>query len=86
MSVIKQFLADPKLLLNAVGEGIYGFDLSGNAVFINPAAERMTGWKSAELLGKKSTSITTIVMPMAARILRMSAISIRPCLMAKPDK
>lgn len=53
MSVIKQFLADPKLLLNAVGEGIYGFDLSGNAVFINPAAERMTGWKSAELLGKK---------------------------------
>ncbi|MBH0051269.1 sigma-54 interaction domain-containing protein [Pseudoalteromonas sp. SWYJZ19] len=51
--MIKQFLNDPKLLLNAVGEGIYGFDLSGNAVFINPAAERMTGWRSEELLGKK---------------------------------
>jgi len=52
-AMIKQFLNDPKLLLNAVGEGIYGFDLSGNAVFVNPAAERMTGWKAQELLGKK---------------------------------
>ncbi|MDP2487580.1 sigma-54 interaction domain-containing protein [Pseudoalteromonas marina] len=51
--MIKQFLNDPKLLLNAVGEGIYGFDLSGNAVFVNPAAERMTGWKAEKLLGKK---------------------------------
>ncbi len=32
--MIKQFLNDPSLLLNAVGEGIYGFDLSGNAVFL----------------------------------------------------
>ncbi len=51
--MIKQFLNDPSLLLNAVGEGIYGFDLSGNAVFINPAAEKMTGWSADELLGKK---------------------------------
>ena len=51
--MIKNFLNDPTLLLNAVGEGIYGFDLSGNAVFVNPAAERMTGWTAEELLGKK---------------------------------
>lgn len=48
---IKQYLADSDLLLNAVGEGIYGFDLDGNAVFINPAAERMTGWNNSEMLG-----------------------------------
>jgi len=48
---IKQYLADPDLLLNAVGEGIYGFDLEGNAVFINPAAQQMTGWKNSEMLG-----------------------------------
>lgn len=46
------FLPENQLILNAVSEGIYGFNLDGNAVFINPAAERMTGWKSAELLGK----------------------------------
>ena len=49
---IKQYLADSDLLLNAVGEGIYGFDLQGHAVFVNPAAEQMTGWQAAELLGK----------------------------------
>jgi hydrogenase-4 transcriptional activator len=48
----KHFLPENTLLLDAVGEGIYGFDLQGNAVFINPAAERMTGWRNAELLGR----------------------------------
>ncbi|QLE86666.1 PAS domain S-box protein [Shewanella sp. Scap07] len=49
---LMQFLPENKLILDAVNEGIYGFDLNGNAVFINPAAEKMTGWDSAELLGK----------------------------------
>lgn len=52
MSNIKQYLADSDLLLNAIGEGVYGFDLDGHAVFINPAAEQMTGWLASELLGK----------------------------------
>jgi PAS domain S-box-containing protein len=52
-NVVKRFLNDPELLLNSVGEGIYGFDLSGNAVFVNPAAEKMTGWTESDLLGKK---------------------------------
>jgi PAS domain S-box-containing protein len=49
---IKQFLSDPELLLNAVGEGVYGFDAEGKAVFVNPASEQMTGWTAEELLGK----------------------------------
>lgn len=49
---IQQFLVSSNLLLNAAGEGIYGFDINGNAVFINPAAEQMTGWRAKELLGK----------------------------------
>ena len=48
----RHFLPENTLLLNAMTEGVYGFDLEGNAVFINPAAEQMTGWKSAELIGK----------------------------------
>ena len=49
---IKAYLADSELLLNAVGEGIYGLDAQGRAIFINPAAEAMTGWTCVELLGK----------------------------------
>lgn len=49
---LTDFISDPALLLNAVGEGVYGFDLNGKAIFINPAAEQMTGWKSSDLIGK----------------------------------
>ena len=58
-NIVNHFLGNAELLLNAVGEGVYGFDLSGNAVFINPAAERMTGWRAEELLGKENTSISS---------------------------
>lgn len=50
---IKRLITDSNIILNAVGEGIYGFDTNGVAIFINPAAEKMTGWRADELLGKK---------------------------------
>ncbi len=40
------------LILEAVGEGIYGIDAEGLTTFWNPAAEAMTGWKTEEVLGK----------------------------------
>ncbi|MGB7413809.1 MAG: hypothetical protein WA902_06345 [Thermosynechococcaceae cyanobacterium] len=30
-----------ELILNSVGEGIYGLDLDGNATFVNPAAGKI---------------------------------------------
>jgi PAS domain S-box-containing protein len=41
-----------ELVLNAVGEGIHALDLQGRIVFENPAAEKMLGWESDELIGK----------------------------------
>lgn len=38
-------------ILNAAGEGIYGLNLQGEAIFVNPAAEAMTGWSAEDLLG-----------------------------------
>jgi len=32
-----------RLLLESVGEGIFGVDLDGKVAFINPAANRMLG-------------------------------------------
>ena len=40
------------LLLNAVGDGVCGLDLNGNATFVNSAAARLLGWHSDELTGK----------------------------------
>ncbi len=41
-----------KLLLDAVGEGIYGVDLQGNVTFVNPVCCQMLGYDSSELLGQ----------------------------------
>lgn len=40
------------LILNAIGEGVYGVDLEGKGTFINPAGAEMIGWSSEELLGR----------------------------------
>lgn len=42
-----------RLILRAAGEGIYGVDAQGITIFVNPAAERMLGWKSDELVGRE---------------------------------
>jgi len=40
-----------KLILESVGEGIYGLDSEGKTTFINPAAEKMTGFSADEMIG-----------------------------------
>ncbi|MDO8959412.1 MAG: diguanylate cyclase [Rhodocyclaceae bacterium] len=39
-------------LLAGIGEGVYGCDLQGNCIFINPAALQMLGLPEAAVLGK----------------------------------
>jgi len=41
-----------QLILKAAGEGIYGVNSEGRTTFVNPAAERMLGWKAEELVGR----------------------------------
>ncbi|MBC3767305.1 sigma-54 interaction domain-containing protein [Neptunicella marina] len=45
------------LILNSVGEGVYGINKEGFTTFSNPAAERMTGWSVADLQGRQAHSI-----------------------------
>jgi two-component system CheB/CheR fusion protein len=40
-------------VMNNVMEGLYTVDTQGMLTFVNPAAEKMFGWSSAELIGKK---------------------------------
>jgi len=50
--VFSEFERQNQLILNAAGEGIYGIDSDGNTTFVNPAAERMLGWRADELIGR----------------------------------
>ncbi|GGB31297.1 transcriptional regulator [Tistrella bauzanensis] len=40
-----------QLILRAAGEGIYGINADGHTTFVNPAAERLLGWRAEELVG-----------------------------------
>jgi len=42
-----------RLILAAAGDGIYGVNTDGVATFVNPAAERMLGYRADELVGQQ---------------------------------
>lgn len=46
-----------KLILDSVGDGIYGVDSEGSSTFINQAMEDITGWKAKEIIGKNQHEI-----------------------------
>ncbi|PLY13868.1 MAG: hypothetical protein C0631_12620 [Sedimenticola sp.] len=39
-------------VISSLGEGLYGVDHEGKLVFLNPAGERILGWKEEELVGR----------------------------------
>lgn len=58
---IKESSSDPvfetlrqqhQLILNSIGEGVYGLDIHGHVTFVNPAAAKMIGWPIADLIGQ----------------------------------
>ena len=53
---IEQIENRNRMILNSAGEGIYGIDANGMTTFVNPAAEKMLGYKPGELIGKKQHS------------------------------
>ncbi|AEI38981.1 PAS domain S-box protein [Paenibacillus mucilaginosus] len=49
---IQKLSSQYTLILNSVAEGIYGVDLSGRGVFLNPAASDMLGYTPEEFEGR----------------------------------
>ncbi len=49
--------AQHKLILNSVGDGIYGVDIDGNSTFMNKAMETITGWKAKDIIGKSQHEV-----------------------------
>ena len=50
---VKEFSKRNQLLLDSVGEGIYGLDSNGRTIFINKSALRMLGYTEKEVMGRK---------------------------------
>ncbi len=55
--VFRDLERENQLLLRAAGDGIFGVNTEGKTTFINPAGERMLGWKAEELIGRDMHTI-----------------------------
>lgn len=54
---LEQLRRQQQLILNAVGEGVYGLDLDGNVTFVNPAAAAMIDRPMEDLIGKSMHAV-----------------------------
>ena len=55
---LELLLRNNTLLLESMGEGVYGVDASGVTTFINPAALMMLGFSDADLIGRNMHGLT----------------------------
>ena len=51
------------LVVDSVGDGIYGVDGDGLITFVNPAAARVLGYEPAQLLGREAHSAFHAIRP-----------------------
>ena len=54
---LNQLRRQHQLILNSVGDGVYGLDAQGNVTFVNPAAAAMIGWDVHDLIGKSMHAV-----------------------------
>ncbi|MFT6466679.1 sigma 54-interacting transcriptional regulator [Halopseudomonas sp.] len=52
LTLFQESERENKLLLSAVGDGIYSINSAGLATYVNPAAARMLGWEVDQMIGK----------------------------------
>ncbi|MEO3679162.1 EAL domain-containing protein [Rheinheimera sp. FR7-31] len=50
-----------QITLNAIGDAVIATDTAGLITLMNPIAERMTGWREKEALGKPITDVMNLV-------------------------
>lgn len=59
-------------ILQSIGEGVIATDRLGNITFMNPVAEKLTGWDQAESIDKPITSVLHLVDEDTGKLLRVS--------------
>jgi diguanylate cyclase (GGDEF)-like protein/PAS domain S-box-containing protein len=59
-------------ILQSIGEGVIATDRLGNITFINPVAEKLTGWQQLESINKPLTSVLHLIEEESGRLHRLS--------------
>lgn len=52
---------DAQVTLDSIGDAVLCADLAGNITYLNPVAERMTGWSESEAVGRPLQEVMRII-------------------------
>jgi diguanylate cyclase (GGDEF)-like protein/PAS domain S-box-containing protein len=52
---------DAQVTLDSIGDAVLSTDLAGNITYLNPVAERMTGWSASEAVGRPLREVMRII-------------------------
>jgi diguanylate cyclase (GGDEF)-like protein/PAS domain S-box-containing protein len=84
-----------QVTLNSIGDAVVSTDAAGNVTYLNPVAEAMTGWTSAEAVGKTFVEVFEIIdgtnperamNPMAVAMKRDKTVGLPPgCILLRRD-
>jgi PAS domain S-box-containing protein len=53
--------------VRSIGDGVITTNVQGNILMLNPEAERLTGWTSAEAVGKPLKTVFNVIVDLAAQ-------------------
>ena len=59
-------------ILQSIGEGVIATDRFGNITFMNPVAEKLTGWNQLDSIGKPLTSVLHLVDEDTGKLVRVA--------------
>jgi diguanylate cyclase (GGDEF)-like protein/PAS domain S-box-containing protein len=59
-------------ILQSIGEGVVATDKSGNITFMNPIAERLTGWRQGESISKPLSSVLHLIDEETGKLVRIT--------------
>ncbi len=65
-----------RVTLKSIGDAVITTDLKGNITSLNPVAEQLTGWNSAEAIGLPLTQVLRFLMNRHARLPRIRCTSV----------
>jgi diguanylate cyclase (GGDEF)-like protein/PAS domain S-box-containing protein len=77
-----------QVTLNAIGDGVVTTDVLGNIAYMNPAAEKMTGWNTVQASGKPLHAVFQVIEPVSRQAVTYSldAVLHRNATMALPPQ
>ncbi len=59
-------------ILQSIGDGVIATDRLGNITFMNPVAERLTGWRQSESIHKPLTNVLHLIDEESGQLQRLS--------------